>query len=38
MIYEEDLLLAKNLLALNIIDKFRHDKLMRILKDTQIRG
>jgi type IV pilus assembly protein PilB len=38
MIYEEDLLLAKNLLALNIIDKFKHDKLIRILKDSQTRG
>lgn len=38
MIYEEDLLLAKNLLALNILNNVNHDKFVKILKESQTRG
>lgn len=38
MIYEEDLLLAKNLLALNVLDSVNHDKFLKILKESQTRN
>ncbi len=38
MIYEEDLLLAKNLLALNVLDNVNHGKFVKILKESQTRS
>lgn len=38
MIYEEDLLLAKNLLALNVLDNANHAKFLKILKESQTRN
>jgi type IV pilus assembly protein PilB len=38
MIYEEDLLLAKNLLALNILNNVNHEKFVKILKESQTRS
>ncbi len=38
MLYDEDVTLAKNLFALNIIDKLKHDKFLKLLKETHTRG
>jgi type IV pilus assembly protein PilB len=38
MIYDEDIILAKNLLALNIIDNNKYDKLTAYLKENQTQG
>lgn len=38
MLYDEDVTLAKNLLALNIIDKFKFEKFSKVLKESQTQG
>lgn len=38
MLYDEDVTLAKNLFALNIIDKLKYEKFLKILKENQTQG
>jgi type IV pilus assembly protein PilB len=38
MIYEEDLLLVKNLIALNVFDKTKNEKFLKLLKESSSRS
>lgn len=38
MLYDEDVTLAKNLFALNIIDKLKYEKFLKLLKESQTQG
>ncbi|MDI6803361.1 MAG: GspE/PulE family protein [Bacteroidota bacterium] len=38
MLYDEDVTLAKNLFALNIIDKLKYEKFLKLLKESHTQG
>ncbi len=38
MLYDEDVTLAKNLFALNIIDKLKYERFLKLLKESHTQG